>query len=85
MSTNPEPEKKEAFDDVQNQELVSVNTLSNLLDIPKGTIRDWVFRRKIPYCKIHGRIVFNLKKIREWYNSKLVRPTTQDLIYDSKI
>jgi predicted DNA-binding transcriptional regulator AlpA len=63
-------------------ELVSVKTLSCLLDISKKTIWDWIYKSRrqptldpIPYYKLGGLVRFNLNDIRDWVNRRKVRPT----------
>jgi hypothetical protein len=55
-------------------ELVSLKTLSSLLDTPEKTIRDWVYKARkrpshgsIPYYKIGTSVKFSPKEIRHWY------------------
>lgn len=75
-----------AFDGVHSQlfkeegmelqpELVSVKTLSKLIDTPEGTIRDWILKARkgeaecpIPYYKMpNGDIRFHMDDVRGWY------------------
>lgn len=56
-------------------ELISIDTLSKLIDTPKGTIRDWILRARkepsvdaIPFHKLPGgSIRFQVDDIRRWY------------------
>jgi len=61
-------------------ELVTIKTLSNLIDTPEKTIRDWIYRsRKIPtfdplpYHKLGGLVRFRLKDIHAWINRRQIR------------
>ena len=63
-------------------ELVSVKTLSRLLDISEKTIWDWIYKSRrhrtfdpIPYHKLGGLVRFNLSDIRAWVDRRRVRPT----------
>jgi len=63
-------------------ELVSVKTLSCLLDISPKTIWDWIYKSRrqpmldpIPYYKLGELVRFNLNDIRDWVNRRKVRPT----------
>jgi predicted DNA-binding transcriptional regulator AlpA len=62
-------------------ELISVRTLSQLLDISEKTIWDWIYKSRrqptldpIPYHKLGGLVRFNLREIRAWVARRRVRP-----------
>lgn len=62
-------------------ELVSVKTLSHLLDISDKTIWDWIYKSRreptldpMPYYKLGGLVRFNLRDIRAWVDRRKVRP-----------
>lgn len=55
------------------RETVSVNTLSEMLDVKPRTIRDWVFKRRIPFYKMNGLVRFDIKKVRAWRDGTEVR------------
>ena len=64
-----------------DQELVSVKTLSQLLDISERTIWDWIYKNRrqptldpIPYHKLGALVRFNLRDIRAWVDRRKVRP-----------
>jgi predicted DNA-binding transcriptional regulator AlpA len=66
-------------------ELVSVKTLSRMIDVSQKTIWDWLYKDRkapsmdpLPYHKLGGLVRFNVKEIRGWYNRRRVRPTTID-------
>ena len=46
--------------------MLTVQQLSNLLNIKVSTLYGWVSQNKIPYVKIHGLIRFQVKDIDEW-------------------
>ena len=47
--------------------LWSIKTLSRFLDdVPEATIRDWVYKRQIPFRKVRGLIRFVPFEIFEW-------------------
>jgi len=55
-------------------ELVTIKTLSTIIDTPEKTIRDWVYKSRknpkagaIPFYKIGASIKFSPKEIREWF------------------
>lgn len=63
------------------RDLVSVRTLSLLIDTPEPTIRDWVYDGKIPYVKLpSGGIRFAPQTIRQWWRRGVVEPVANRLI-----
>ena len=66
-------------------ELVSVKTLSGLLDIPVWTLRKWVAQRKIRYRKLGRLVRFDVDEIRKWCDGNAVDPISQEIINDPKI
>ena len=61
-------------------ELVTIKTLSNLIDTPEKTIRDWIYRNRksptfdpLPYHKLGGLVRFRLKDIHAWINRRQIR------------
>jgi excisionase family DNA binding protein len=62
-------------------DLVSVRTLSRLLDISEKTIWDWIYKNRrcptldpIPYYKLGGLVRFSLRDVRAWVERRKVRP-----------
>ena len=47
-------------------EFMSTKQLSEQLSVAEGTIRDWVYRRRIPFHKINGLVRFDVAEIRNW-------------------
>ena len=71
-------------------ELVSVRTLSRLLDISEKTIWDWIYKSRrqptldpMPYYKLGGLVRFNLCDIRKWVDRRKVRlvPITSEVYH----
>jgi len=40
-------------------DLLTVDELAEKLHVAVKTIRDWVYRRKVPYTKLHGHLYFS--------------------------
>lgn len=53
-----------------NQNLLTIGQLSDLLQVPQKTIRDWVYKRKIPFKRVGRLIRFYGKDIVTWINQK---------------
>jgi len=71
----PEKNSMKDLNVIHEQELVSVKTLSEKLDIPQKTIRKWVYKRSIPFYKVGQKLVrFNLKEVRDWYVGSASKP-----------
>lgn len=54
------------------ENLVTIKELSLGLQVPEKTIRDWVYKRRIPFCKVGNLIRFRSSEIEAW----LVRKET---------
>lgn len=52
--------------------LWSIAKLSEMLSIPEGTIRDWVYKRQIPFKKIGRHVRFEPSEIRRWMDKRSV-------------
>jgi predicted DNA-binding transcriptional regulator AlpA len=64
-------------------ELVSVRTLSRLLDVSEKTIWDWLYKSRrqathdpLPYHKLGSLVRFRLSEIRAWVDRRHVRVRT---------
>jgi len=54
--------------------LVTIDELTSILRIRKGTIYNWVYRRKIPYMKVGRRVLFDLKEIAKYLDGCRIDP-----------
>ncbi len=46
--------------------LLTIDQLSDILQVKKNTIYSWTFTRKIPFVKINGALRFKEKAINSW-------------------
>ena len=60
-------------------ELVTIKTLSTLIDTPEKTIRDWIYRNRkapsldpLPYHKLGGLVRFRLKDVHAWIDRRQI-------------
>lgn len=53
-------------------ESFNIKQLHTELNIPVKTLRDWVYKHKIPFHKLNGVIRFNKKEIKDWYEANKV-------------
>lgn len=53
-----------------NQNLLTTEQLSELLQVSEKTIRDWVYKRKIPFKRVGRLIRFCKSEITAWINRK---------------
>lgn len=53
-----------------NKPFLTITQLSDLLQVPVKTIRDWVYKRKIPFKRVGRLIRFYEKDIMTWINRK---------------
>lgn len=54
------------------KEMVSIDEISNYLDVEVSTVYAWVHTRQIPYYKIGRLVKFKLKEIEQWVDEKRV-------------
>ena len=54
------------FDNLDMSKLATVKEVAGLLNMSERTIRDWVFRKQIPFLKVKGGVRFDLAAILEW-------------------
>ncbi len=54
--------------------LISIDELASLLRIQKGTIYNWVYRRKIPYVKVGRLVRFDLNEIAKYLDGCRIGP-----------
>lgn len=47
----------------ENVKLVDINELSRLLSIPKGTLYNWVYLRRIPFIKAGRSLRFDVLEV----------------------
>lgn len=50
----------------QGSRLMNVKQVSTYLDLKERTIRDYVYKGKIPYIKLHKMVRFDRAKIDKW-------------------
>ena len=70
---------------ILQRELVSVETLAELLDVKERTVREWVAKKVVPYHKLGRLVRFNLQEVRKWYHSREVAPFTPSLSRDKMV
>ncbi len=54
--------------------LISIDELASMLRIHKGTIYNWVYRRKIPYVKVGRLVRFDLNEITKYLDGCRISP-----------
>ena len=62
------PEKDLLFEN-----LVSVETVAEMLGLAPKTIHNWVYLRKIPYVKYSQKVMFRPKSLKAWLNRKEIK------------
>ena len=64
----PSPKEEKFFEN-----LVSVETVAEMLGLAPKTIHNWVSLRKIPYMKYGRKVMFRPKSLKAWLNRKEVK------------
>lgn len=54
------------FDNLDMKRLATVKEVAGLLCMSERTIRDWVFRKEIPFLKVKGGVRFDPAAILAW-------------------
>lgn len=54
---------------IDNQ-LFTIESLANFLNVSPATIRDWVYKRQIPFKKLGRLIRFHPLDIQKWLNER---------------
>lgn len=56
---------------IDNQ-LLSTEQLSEYLNVPTATIRDWCYKRKIPFVKVGRHVRFRPSDVEKWLSERKV-------------
>lgn len=57
---------------------IDINTLSELLSIPRMTLYSWAEQRAIPHYKLGRLIRFDMAEVEAWLKAKRVEPLDID-------
>lgn len=68
--TNDRETKYERSGSALFDNLYTIENLSKFLNVPAGTIRDWVYKRQIPFQKLGRLIRFHPLDIQKWLNER---------------
>jgi hypothetical protein len=59
---------------VDIETLLTYDDVSELTKIKVGTLRKYVLRDSIPYCKLNGFVRFRPLELRKWLDDNMHRP-----------
>lgn len=62
--------RHQATSSLFDNQLLSVDRLSKFLDVPAATIRDWVYKRLIPFVKVGRHIRFTPSDVQRWLSER---------------
>ena len=54
--------------------LINLETVSEILGVAPKTIHNWVYLRRIPYIKVGRKVMFCSKSLISWFNRKEIKP-----------
>lgn len=54
---------------IDNQ-LLSIDRLAEYLDVPPATIRDWCYKRQIPFVKVGRLVRFIPSDVQRWLSER---------------
>lgn len=62
------------------KEYISIFLLSEMISVPVGTLRNWLYRRVMPFSayKINRQIRFKIQEIRDWMEHKGKEPRDEN-------
>lgn len=66
MSTNT----KTLFENLNRQGFTTVKDVGRMLAVSERTVRDWVYRNRIPHTKINGVLRFSVAELEKWLGGK---------------
>lgn len=61
--------------------LINIEELSSILGVKVGTLRYWVFSKKIPHKKLNNLVRFCLEEVEDWYSNS---SNDSNYIYNKK-
>lgn len=53
-----------------DNQLMTIEDLSKFLNVPVPTIRDWKYKKKIPFIKLGRSLRFSFPDISKWLNER---------------
>ena len=53
--------------------LINLETVSEVLGVAPKTIHNWVYLRKLPYIKVGRKVMFRPKSLENWLNRKEIK------------
>lgn len=56
------------------EEFLRYREAAEILRISELTLRKWVAERRVPFCKIGGRVIFEPERLMEWVQGQRVEP-----------
>lgn len=59
---------QQSSDQLIDNQLWSVDQLARYLNVPVATIRDWCYKRKIPFVKAGRSVRFKPSDVETWLN-----------------
>ena len=58
--------EQQSTDQLIDNQLWSIDRLAQYLDVPAATIRDWCYKRKIPFVKAGRSVRFKPSDVEKW-------------------
>ena len=70
------------------REYISIFQLSEMISVPIGTLRNWCYKREMPFStyKINRRLVrFKIQEVRDWMEYKGKEPRNENKEWMNKL
>lgn len=55
---------------IQPKEILDVIDVANICKVAQGSVYNWVYKGKIPYCKANGRLLFKRSDVEDFISMK---------------
>ena len=68
-----------------NFRLLKVPEVAQITGLKPKTIREYVYRRAIPYIKLNGAVLFDPEEIMKWINQSKVKPIKRKACKDKEV
>lgn len=53
--------------------LINLETVSEILGVAPKTIHNWVYLHRIPYIKVGRKVMFRQESLKKWLNRKEIK------------
>jgi excisionase family DNA binding protein len=74
---NDSENEREVMVMAEQQQLMDVSETATMLRLKESTVRSWILKRKIPYCKLGRRVFVRRSDAEDLINNNVVYPKVE--------